>query len=75
MTGDQREDEVLRTGCCGPVALVRSFNQTNQRDQTNEIDQFYRPWRGCNMCLNTYSATRRPCAMPSVLSKAQWMPR
>jgi hypothetical protein len=53
MAGEQREDEVLRAAGCGPVALVRSFNQTNQRDQINEIDQFYRPWRGCKMFLNT----------------------
>jgi hypothetical protein len=54
---------------------TNQMNQRNQTDQTNEIDQIYRPWRGRSMCLNTYSATRRPCAMPSVLSKAQWMPR
>ena len=30
---------------------------------------------GRNARSNTWSATRRPCAMPSVLSNAQWMPR
>jgi hypothetical protein len=73
--GNQREKDVLRTACCRLVGLVCSSNQPNQTDQTNEIDQIYRPWRGRSMFLNTYSATRRPCAMPSVLSKAQWMPR
>lgn len=68
--GRSAEDWVLRAGCSGPFIQPNQPERPDQRDRPD-----YRPWRGRNMCLNTYSATRRPCAMPSVLSKAQWIPR
>ncbi len=35
----------------------------------------YRRRRGSNIFMNTWSATRFPCLIPSVESNAQWIPR
>lgn len=35
------------------IYLRIETNQINQTDQTNEIDQIYRPWYGRKMFLNT----------------------
>ena len=54
--------------------LTRALSSRLRRSWRSRCRRSQRP-TGRNAFLNTASATRRPCAIPSVLSKLQWMPR
>ena len=51
-----------------PCVVRRSVVQSWQKKSL-------RPVARSERVAKTYRATRRPCAMPSVLSNDQWMPR